>query len=291
MIQVSNIERFATHDGPGIRTAVFLKGCSLRCPWCANPETWTAEPVLMHDEERCQHCHTCQRVCPQGAIVWQAEQLHWDASKCVHCGTCVQHCLPMALTLNGQAMEVSELMKELLKDKAYYEESNGGITISGGEPFFQFEAFLQLIKACKENGLHVAVETTGHYPQEQLERAMDKIDLFLFDIKNLDAERFRRVNQGSLKRILKNFEYVTARRPEDVIMRVPVIPGYNDDQLNEIIAYGKQHHVKEIHLLPYHSMGKKKWHQLHRPYAYEDMDMMKPEALKQYEQEGVKIGG
>ena len=129
MINVSNIERFATHDGPGIRTTVFLKGCPLHCPWCANPETWTLQPVLLHDARKCTSCKRCMQACRNQAITFSDGQFHHESSICQHCGACVDACLNEALVLNGQAMTVEEILKEVEKDRLYYEESQGGMTV------------------------------------------------------------------------------------------------------------------------------------------------------------------
>lgn len=287
---VSNIERFATHDGPGIRTTLFLKGCSLHCPWCANPETWTTQPVLMHDASKCVMCHQCEKNCPTQAIAIQ-DQWTWDPSQCVHCQICIDTCIPQALSMNGKDMSIKEILDEVLKDQAYYEESHGGLTLSGGEPLYQWEAVCDLLKQAKEKKLHIAIETTGHYPLDHLKKVEPLIDLFLFDIKHLDPTKMKTYTGADLDVILANFEWLAKKRAKDIIVRVPVIPGFNEDILERIIAYAKDHHVQALHLLPYHSMGKKKWHQLNKTYQYEDLDMMDESALSAYASDFVQIGG
>lgn len=294
MINVSNIECFATHDGPGIRTTVFLKGCSLHCPWCANPETWSVQPVLMHDEKKCVQCKSCQHVCPKKAISFP---FHWDAQACAQCGACVNVCLQEALSFAGQTMSIEEVVEEVLKDRAYYQKSNGGVTISGGEPFVQFDGFLSLLKACKEEGLHVAVETTGNYPLERLKKALPYIDLFLMDCKHLNAEKLKEVTGGKKDWIETNFRYLAEHCPKKVIVRMPVIPRFNDDICQEVIDFASRLHLAEVNLLPFHTLGKNKWHQLQRDFIYEHDKMMKKEDLQNYVAYGeacgvhVKIGG
>jgi len=290
MINVSNIERFATHDGPGIRTTVFLKGCPLHCPWCANPETWTAEPVLMHKQEKCTGCRKCESVCPCGAVSWE-NGFHVNRSRCIACGTCVRHCLASALSINGEAMEEEEIIRIVLRDREYYEETDGGVTFSGGEPLFQQEAVLKLLQTAKQHGLHTAVETTGCYPREHLQKAEKCIDLFLFDIKHTDREKLKSVTGGDPDLIFGSFEYLTEKRPQDVIARMPVIPGFNEDALEEMIAYAQAHHVKEINLLPYHNLGKTKWHQLQRNYQFENSQALRKESLNRYVKGNITIGG
>ena len=294
MINVSNIERFATHDGPGIRTTIFLQGCSLHCPWCANPETWTSYPVLMHDVTKCIHCHHCQSICEKKAITFP---FHWDEKKCSECHRCENECLEEAISFSSQAMEIEEVVQEVLKDKDYYNQSKGGITISGGEPFYQFEEFLRLIKAIKKEELHLAVETTGNYPLEKLKQALPYIDLFLFDCKHLDKEKLQKVTGGNLDFILNNLAYLSKHCPNRVIVRMPVIPFFNEELCTNVIDFTKEYGLKEMHLLPFHSLGKKKWDQVQRNYLYKEQTMMKKEELLKYIEYGqeqgilVKIGG
>ena len=290
MISVSNIERFATRDGPGIRTTVFLKGCPLHCPWCANPETWTKDPVLMHRAERCVSCHTCEHRCEKQAVSFENGEFVLDRSRCDACGQCVRSCLPGALSVSGVWMEAEDILETVRKDRDYYEESGGGVTFSGGEPLFQPES-LHLFQLAKAEGLHTALETTGVYPNHVLREAEDFIDLFLFDFKHVDSEKLYETTGAPMDLILENLTYLTSKRPEDVIIRVPVIPGFNEDAVEKIIAFVKPLGVRAIHLLPFHNLGKTKWHQLQRTYPYEAVPAMKAETLKQYEDDLVSVGG
>ena len=291
MINVSNIERFAIHDGPGIRTTVFLKGCPLHCPWCANPETWTKDPVIMYQERLCEHCETCAHVCPNQAVSFAGGNYQIDRSRCTACGICVKNCIPGALSVNGMAMKEEEIIETVLRDKDYYEESGGGLTISGGEPLFQKEAVLRLLKLAKDAGLHVAAETTGMYDTGHLRACEPYIDLFLFDIKHTDPMKLKETTGADFDLVKQNFEYLCEKRPQDVIVRVPVIPGFNDDAVEDIIAFAKAHSVHAVNLLPYHSLGTTKWYQLQKDYRYGDEPGMKPAELKQYEDAVVSIGG
>lgn len=271
MIRISNIEKFATHDGPGIRTTVFLKGCFLHCPWCANPETWKSEPVLMHDAKKCVECKTCMHVCERGAISFPFQ---WDMDKCIYCKKCENYCLQDAISFAGKDMEINEVIKEVLKDKDYFDQSNGGITISGGEPFMQLDAFLELIKQCKNNGLHVAVETTGNYCLDTLKEALPYIDLFLMDLKHLDAQKLKDITGGNLDLILNNFKYLAQHCPNKVIVRMPVIPRFNDDICEDVIRFCANLKLSEVNLLPFHTMGKSKWNQLNKEFMYDKDKMM-----------------
>ena len=294
MIRISNIEKFATHDGPGIRTTVFLKGCPLHCPWCANPETWSMEPVLMHDERKCIACKTCMHVCRQQAISFPFQ---WDMTKCMYCKKCEEYCLQDAISFAGKDMEIEDVVYEVLKDKDYYEQSNGGVTISGGEPFMQFDAFLELIKQCKANGLHVAVETTGNYSLDALKEALPYVDLFLMDLKHLDAQKLKEVTGGNLDLILNNFTYLAKNCSEKVIVRMPVIPRFNDDICEDVIKFCASLKLSEVNLLSFHTMGKNKWNQLNKEFVYDKDKMMERKILTPYIEMGkqlgvyVKIGG
>ena len=290
MINVSNIEKFATHDGPGIRTTVFLKGCPLHCPWCANPETWTIQPTLMHDDKKCVSCKMCEHLCTQKAIQWD-DTFHWNASKCIECHTCIDNCIYDALSMAGEYMEIDAIVKDVMKDKAYYDVSNGGITISGGEPFVQFDEFMELLKVLKKEGLHVAVETTGNYSIEKLKEAQPYIDLFLFDMKHIDKEKLKEVTGANLDTIQNNFEYIANKNPDKIISRTPVIPTFNYDKntLIDMLKYIASTGVKEAHLLPYHPLGKNKWNQMHKKYTYDFM-MMDKEELHEYIDIGKQLG-
>ena len=294
MIRISNIEKFATHDGPGIRTTVFLKGCFLHCPWCANPETWKSEPVLMHDAKKCVECKTCMHVCERGAISFPFK---WDMDKCIYCKKCENYCLQDAISFAEKDMEINEVVKEVLKDKDYFDQSNGGITISGGEPFMQLDAFLELIKQCKNNGLHVAVETTGNYCLDTLKEALPYIDLFLMDLKHLDAQKLKDITGGNLDLILNNFKYLAQHCPNKVIVRMPVIPRFNDDICEDVIRFCANLKLSEVNLLPFHTMGKSKWNQLNKEFMYDKDKMMDRNDLTPYIDVGkqlgvyVKIGG
>ena len=296
MIKVSNIERFATHDGPGIRTTVFLKGCPLHCPWCANPETWSVKPVLMHDERKCVRCHSCQMTCKEEAISFDPA-FRLDVSKCTVCGRCVEVCLPDALSVNGKDMSIEEIISEIRKDDDYYRNSNGGVTLSGGEPLFQYEQSLKLLKELKKNGYHTALETTGMYSLDKLKRAEEHVDLFLFDFKHPDPDRLREVTGGDYEIITANLEYLLEKCPDKVILRTPVIRDFNRDEVERIIRWAAERKVREIDLLPYHSLGKNKWNDLGREYPYEGYPLMDKSELNEYKALGeslgikVKIGG
>lgn len=287
MIRVTNIERFATHDGPGIRTTVFLKGCMLHCPWCANPETWNIKPVLMHDERMCVTCHLCEKKCPSHAITFP---FSWNMRACKYCHMCEDVCLHDAITFSGKDMEIEEVVKEVLKDVDYYKQSHGGVTISGGEPFYQFDAFIELIKELKRHDLHVAVETTGNYSLELLKKALPYIDLFLMDLKHVDKDTLKYFTGANLDLIIGNFKHLAQVDPSKVIIRMPVIPRFNEDACESVIQFAYENHLPEVNLLPFHTMGKSKWKQLNKEFVYDQDKMMDRENLYQYIEYGKKLG-
>jgi len=298
MINVFQIEKFATHDGPGIRTTVFLKGCPLHCPWCANPESWSLKPTLMYHQRKCVQCRNCAMTCPQQAIRFD-EKFIYDSSKCIQCGQCVKGCFQQAIRFAGKSQSIESIVKEVMKDKDYYDNSAGGVTISGGEPFLQFDSMLQLIKELKTYSLHIAVETTGHYPLHHLKKALPYIDLFLFDVKHLNHQKLKETIGANAKLIFRNLEYLADICPDKVIIRVPVIPQFNDscEVIEGIIDYAHQLGIKEVDLLPYHTLGKNKWEQMQKEYSLKDFQMMDKKLLEKYKQYGinqniyVKIGG
>ena len=249
---VFDIQRASFVDGPGIRTTVFFKGCNLRCAWCHNPESQNPKKEMLFYKNRCVGCGKCKEKCA------------FSLEKCEFCGKCALYCPHDAREICGKEYTVCEVMREVLKDKAVYEGSGGGVTFSGGECMLQIEFLTEILKACKENGIHTAVDTAGHVPFESFARILPYTDLFLYDIKCLDSEKHEKYTGVKNERILENLERLL-KCGASVWVRIPVIPSVNDtkEEMQGIKAlldaFGKP---EKIELLPYHAMGEHKYEAL-----------------------------
>ncbi len=259
--RVFDIKRYSIHDGPGIRTTVFLKGCSLNCLWCHNPESVDPGPELMHWPGRCARCYACLAACPKGALNKDAAgAVVIDRSKCDLCGRCAEACLYDALQIVGREMTVDEVLDEVEKDRVFYEQSGGGVTLSGGDPAVQSAFAEALLDGCRARGLRTAVDTAGLSPNGALERLAAKTDLVLFDLKVMDDAKHRESTGVPNATILDNLEKLAAGRTE-VWLRIPLVAGVNDDDANvgRVIALLRSlRTIKRVALLPYHSGGMEK---------------------------------
>ena len=282
MINIFNIERFATHDGEGIRTTIFFQGCPLSCPWCANPESNTMKPVLLHDAKRCVNCRKCEKGCPKHAITWKENKIQHIPSLCDGCRKCEKICANDAISIMGERKSIESIMKEIRKDKAYYDNSNGGVTISGGEPFVQFKELMELLKALKQENYNVAVETTGHYDLSKLELAEPYIDTFLYDVKQFDDTLHKSIVGCDTKQIQDNLKWLCSKNANKVVLRIPVIPYFNymDTFLKKVVQFASQYQVREVNLLPYHILGKSKFSKMGREYKWLLQSMNKNELVK-----------
>jgi pyruvate formate lyase activating enzyme len=265
---IFDIRRFSIHDGPGIRTVVFLKGCPLACTWCHNPEGIDPTPALIYRASRCIRCGTCISACPQGAISVDGDTVRTGRERCVHCGTCADVCYAEARELAGRRVTVAEVVAELERDAVFYDESGGGVTFSGGEPLLQADFLLALLQACQEKGLSAALDTCGFAPWETVDRVREYIALFLYDVKLMDEARHQRFTGVSNALILENLRRL-AQQGHRIILRLPLIPGVNDDAENvrQTGALAAALHLPEVDLLPYHEAGVNKYERLDMDYA------------------------
>ncbi|MDM7999895.1 MAG: glycyl-radical enzyme activating protein [Dehalococcoidia bacterium] len=266
---IFNIQRFSIHDGPGIRTVVFFKGCGLRCRWCSNPESWNMYQELAVNDLRCTRCGRCEKVCPVNAITIDQSGRKLDRGLCNRCLECADVCPTGALAVTGQWMTVDDVMHEVAADALFYQNSGGGVTLSGGDPLQQPEFAVDLLKACKERGFHTAIETSGYAEWSILESLLEYTDLVLYDIKHMDAAQHRDGTGKTNQVILENARKAAAKRR--LWVRLPLIPGYNDSEenLRATAMFAKEIGAAKVSILPYHTWGVPKFAKLGRRFAME----------------------
>ena len=269
---VFDIQHFSVHDGPGIRTIVFMKGCPLRCLWCANPESHRMAPEILVNPNACIHCENCLEVCPEGAITLRRSGVVLDRKVCNKCGHCVEVCYPEAVTWRGKRTTAKALMKEINEDRAFYEDSGGGITVSGGEPLLQGAFVAELLNQCRLSGFHTAIETSGFADWADLSSVLRHTDLVLYDLKQMDPVKHIEYTGKSNEIILANARSVAAEKvPMEI--RLPLIPGYNDtrEHITAALKFVADLRVVDtVSILPFHRMAGIKYRMLGRRYRLEN---------------------
>ncbi len=281
---IFNIQRFSIHDGPGIRTTVFMKGCPLRCLWCSNPESQAVFPNLMIREINCRGCGACQAACSKGALGQNPAAaggdggsltvLDLDWERCDQCLQCVDSCIYGALQTCGEYVTLDKVLDEVLRDRPFYKESGGGLTVSGGEPLMQADFTARLLQGCREAGLHTALDTSGYASWDTFEKVLPFLDLVLFDVKHLDPAEHQRGTGVDNALILENLSRLSRLVPAvSVWIRVPLVPGYNDAEkhIKGIVNLAQSCGIEKISLLPYHEGGKSKSDQLGKKYRLKDI--------------------
>jgi pyruvate formate lyase activating enzyme len=274
-IRITNIQGYSIHDGPGIRTVVFLKGCGLECRWCSNPECISPHPEIGVFKSLCTQCGKCAKVCSEEALIYkQGQPPSIDRRRCSGCGECVSVCYYKALVLYGRMMSIEEVFDSVKRDAIFYQASGGGVTVSGGEVLLQPQFVCGLLENCRRAGIHTCIETSGYGSEPALRQILPYTDLVLYDLKHLDSNKHSRYTGKPNSLILSNAGVVAASGVE-FLFRMPLIPGINDDTQNirETAAFlhGLGKRALRIELMPYHRLGKGKYESLDRPYLLAEL--------------------
>lgn len=288
---IFNIQKFSIHDGPGLRTTVFFKGCPLRCRWCSNPESQSGEVQISYDSRKCLHCQSCVKVCPKDCIAYEDGRIILDRERCAGCLGCVNICPGKALKVEGELTDSDEVVRVCMQDLDFYEESGGGVTFSGGECFFQSEFAAELAGKLKRNGIHLAAETTGYVERGVFRTLAPMFDLLLFDVKHSDTDKHFDGTGVHNELIIDNLRWAMENNI-DVLPRVPVIPGFNDsfEDAAGIAELIKNTGLEKVQLLPFHQFGERKYELLGRGYDFEGIKALRPEELEKYRQVFIEKG-
>ena len=269
---ITDIQRYSVHDGPGIRTLVFFKGCPLRCQWCHNPETHSPFPEILYKEELCIGCGACLKRCEHNAIKILNGKVVNNKEACTLCGKCVETCYAEAREISGKYYTIDEVYNASMRDQEFYKHTGGGVTLSGGEVLMHAEFASKLLKKLKESGINTAIETCGYASWENVQKVVQYTDLLLFDVKHSDEEIHKKFTGVSNKLILDNLHKISDMG-KSIIVRVPLIPGVNDsvEVLTNIARIAEDVHAKELHILPFHQIGMSKWEAAGKDYKFRDV--------------------
>jgi pyruvate formate lyase activating enzyme len=282
---VFNVQRFSIHDGPGIRTTIFLKGCPLHCEWCSNPESMRLSPEIIARDVKCIRCGKCIEACPQQAItiVEDTRIIQWE--KCNYCMECADVCPSGAIEAVGRYMSVDEVMDTVGRDASYYRRTGGGMTLSGGEPLVQWQFALKLLQDAKKGGFHTTLDTSGYADWEVLDEVLNYTDLVLYDVKHLDSARHKKATGVPNELILDNLRKAVEKAATKVWIRYPLIPQFNDsdEDIKELCRYilAEVPSVEKLSLLPYHKFAETKYSALGREYPYNGISLLAEERVEE----------
>ena len=291
---VTNIERYTLHDGPGIRTTLFLKGCPLSCLWCSNPETQATHPQLSYFQVKCTSCGNCLSECPFGAISGgtDGQPAVVDFNLCQHCGVCTGVCTPAALVMIGKEMTARAAVDVLARDVAFYRNSGGGITLSGGEPMAQPEFSAEILRLCKMRGIHTAIQTCGMASSQDYERVLPSLDLVIFDLKHSDAKIHQQLTGSSNERILENLHLLDTSAA-NLVVQIPLVPGKNDspDNFRQMLSIaGQLKNLQGVSLLAYHNLGAAQYRSLGYDYSLQNLPPPPSEYLSAFKEQVRQFG-
>ncbi|RDE17502.1 MAG: glycyl-radical enzyme activating protein [Candidatus Thorarchaeota archaeon] len=284
MGMVLNIQRFSTEDGPGIRTTVFLKGCALRCKWCQNPESWTMTPQVVWYQNRCIGARHCLSACPEEALALTPKGMTIDRRRCSGCGDCAPVCPAKAIEVLGTRRSIDDVSAEVLRDRPFYEESRGGVTLSGGDPLFQFSFALALLTRFKAEGLHTALDTAGYGTLSRFRALVGQSDLVLYDLKIVEPEKHQRFTGVPVEPVLRNARWLGAQ-PNSVWIRTPIIPGFTDspENIEAIAAFIRESipTAERWDLLGFNRLCLPKWQRLDTPFECTETSLVSEQQMTQ----------